>query len=99
MLSLFEAVAQVSHILTKSYRYEDFNKNDLAIALDKHLSDNSSIFLADEKLSKFYERLGLTSPSKTPSKTPSKVKSETKVEISPVKKTPGRPRKPRAEEK
>ncbi|KAJ5149114.1 hypothetical protein N7448_000692 [Penicillium atrosanguineum] len=78
---------------TDLQEYEDFNKNDLAIALDKHLSDNSSIFMTDSKLSKFYERLGVA----TPRKTPAKRTSEAKVEISPVKKTPGRKPKTKVE--
>jgi hypothetical protein len=79
-----------------SCRYEDYNKNDLATALDKHLSENRSIFGNDSKLSKFYERLGAsTTPAKTPS---SKRKPEAKVEISPVKKTPGRKPKAKTDE-
>lgn len=37
--------------------YSDYNKNDLAVALDKHLRENRSIFSGDKKLAEYYKRL------------------------------------------
>lgn len=66
--------------------YADYNKGDLATALDKHLRDNRSIFGNDKKLADYYKRLS------APARGASPVKRETGVEVTPSteKKTPGR---------
>ncbi|CAG8239717.1 unnamed protein product [Penicillium olsonii] len=56
---------------------DDYNKNDLVVALDKHLRNNQSIFAGVEKLSDYYSRID------TPRKGYSPVKREST-------RTPGR---------
>ncbi|KAJ5577712.1 uncharacterized protein N7459_006676 [Penicillium hispanicum] len=67
--------------------YGDYNKADLAVALDNHLRENKSIYSGDQKLADYYKRLSAGS-----TRGGSPVKRETRVEVSPVleKKTPGR---------
>ncbi|KAF3396505.1 hypothetical protein F1880_007259 [Penicillium rolfsii] len=70
--------------------FSDYNKTDLATALDKHLSSNRAIFSGEKSLADYYKRLS------APPRGGSPVKREAKVEITPtVKKTPGR--KPNAQ--
>lgn len=66
--------------------FADYNKTELAAKLDKHLSDNQSIFGNDKKLADYYKRLA------APPRGASPVKRETRVEVSPAteKKTPAR---------
>lgn len=67
------------------YSFADYNKGELAVALDKHLRDNKSIFGNDKKLADYYKRLS------APARGASPVKRESRVEVSPAeKKTPGR---------
>lgn len=68
------------------YSYADYNKGELAVALDKHLRDNRSIFGNDKKLADYYKRLS------APARGASPVKRETRAEATPAteKKTPGR---------
>ncbi|KAJ5176534.1 uncharacterized protein N7482_002411 [Penicillium canariense] len=73
--------------LTDLQDFSDYNKNDLAAALDKHLSGiNRSIFAGEKKLADYYKRLS------APPRGGSPVKREAKAEGSPAveKKTPGR---------
>ena len=69
--------------------YSDYNKVDLAVALDKHLSSNRAIFSGEKSLADYYKRLS------APPRGGSPVKREAKVEITPARKTPGR--KPNAQ--
>ncbi|CEJ62175.1 hypothetical protein PMG11_10683 [Penicillium brasilianum] len=70
--------------------FSDYNKNELAVALDKHLSSNRAIFSGEKTLADYYKRLS------APPRGGSPVKREPKVDITPtVKKTPGR--KPNAQ--
>ncbi|KAJ5698361.1 hypothetical protein N7462_000366 [Penicillium macrosclerotiorum] len=66
--------------------HSDLNKNELAVALDKHLSENRSIFSSEKKLADYYKRLS------APPRGASPMKREAKVEITPAteKKTPAR---------
>lgn len=68
------------------HSFADYNKGELAIALDKHLRDNKSIFGGDKKLADYYKRLS------APARGASPVKREARVEVSPSteRKTPGR---------
>jgi hypothetical protein len=74
---------------TDLQNYSDYNKVDLAVALDKHLSSNHAIFSGEKSLADYYKRLS------APPRGGSPVKREAKVEITPAKKTPGR--KPNAQ--
>lgn len=68
-----------------SYSFADYNKGELAVALDKHLRDNKSIFGNDKKLADYYKRLS------APARGASPVKREARAEVSPAeRKTPGR---------
>lgn len=69
-----------------SCSYADYNKGELAVALDKHLSDNRSIFSNDKKLADYYKRLS------APPRATSPVKREPRVVVTPSteKKAPGR---------
>jgi hypothetical protein len=69
---------------------DDYNKNDLVVALDKYLRDNQTVFAGLESLSGFYARLGTprkgagASPTKrntvkTPARRPTK--TEPKEEL------------------
>lgn len=58
--------------------YATYNKNELVVALDKHLRDNRSIFAGDKKLAEYYKRLA------QPARGASPVKREARVEVSPV---------------
>ncbi|KAJ5105066.1 hypothetical protein NUU61_002413 [Penicillium alfredii] len=58
--------------------YATYNKNELVVALDKHLRDNRSIFAGDKKLAEYYKRLA------QPARAASPVKREARVEVSPV---------------
>lgn len=70
------------------YSFADYNKGELAVALDKHLRDNKAIFGNDRKLADYYKRLSGTVRGASPVKR----ERETRVEVSPAseKKTPGR---------
>ncbi|KOS43192.1 hypothetical protein ACN38_g5931 [Penicillium nordicum] len=72
--------------------YDDYNKNDLVVVLDRHLRENRSIFSGLESLNEYYSRLASPprrgSPVKrettrTPAKTPARRsgKKEVKEEI------------------
>ncbi|KAJ5760048.1 hypothetical protein N7520_007204 [Penicillium odoratum] len=74
--------------------YDEYNKSELVAALDKHLTENRSIFSSDKELAEFYSRLSGTRRG-------SPVKREPRTAVSPVteKKTPGRRSiKPKEEE-
>lgn len=65
--------------------FSDLNKTELAVALDKHLSSNRTIFAGEQTLADYYKRLS------APPRGGSPVKREPKVEVPPsAKKTPGR---------
>lgn len=70
------------------YSFADYNKGELAVALDKHLRDNKAIFSNDKKLADYYKRLA--APARGAS--PVKRERDARVEASPAteKKTPGR---------
>ncbi|KAJ5322523.1 hypothetical protein N7452_010812 [Penicillium brevicompactum] len=69
---------------------ESYNKNDLVVALDKHLRDNQTIFSGLDSLSAYYSRLDTprkgVSPAKrntrTPGRPPAKKEPEPKEESS-----------------
>jgi hypothetical protein len=60
--------------------YEEYNKPELASALDHHLQANQSIFVNDSRLSDYYRRLTQTPRKGSP------VKREPKVEVTPLAK-------------
>lgn len=71
----------------------EYNKNELAVALDKHLSENKSIFSGDKKLADYYKRLA------APLRGGSPVKRESAESPATEKKKPGRkPTKQKEEE-
>lgn len=67
------------------FSFSDLNKSDLAVALDKHLSENRARLSNDKQLADYYKRLA------APARGGSPVKREPKVDLTPAeKKTPGR---------
>jgi hypothetical protein len=75
-----------------STSYADYNKNELAVALDKHLRENKSIFSSDKKLADYYKRLA------APPRGGSPVKRESAESPATEKKKPGRKPKQKEEE-
>ncbi|KAF7595240.1 hypothetical protein BBP40_006740 [Aspergillus hancockii] len=65
---------------TDLHDYEEYNKPELASALDHHLQANQSIFADDSRLSDYYRRLTQTPRKGSP------VKREPKVEVTPLAK-------------
>ncbi|KAB8076779.1 hypothetical protein BDV29DRAFT_169463 [Aspergillus leporis] len=65
---------------TDLHDYEEYNKPELASALDHHLQANQSIFVNDSRLSDYYRRLTQTPRKGSP------VKREPKVEVTPLAK-------------
>ncbi|KAJ5408189.1 hypothetical protein N7509_002072 [Penicillium cosmopolitanum] len=77
---------------TKLTDISDLNKGDLAVALDKHLSDNQATLSNDKKLADYFKRLAAPARGESP------VKREPRVELATPaseKKTPGRKPKQR----
>lgn len=73
--------------------YIEYNKNELAVALDKHLRDNKTIFAGEKKLADYYKRLA------APLRGGSPVKRESAETPVTEKKKPGRkPTKQKEEE-
>ncbi|KAJ5619490.1 hypothetical protein N7510_003474 [Penicillium lagena] len=73
--------------------YVEYNKNELAVALDKHLRDNKSIFSGEKTLADYYKRLA------APLRGGSPVKRESAESPVTEKKKPGRkPTKQKEEE-
>ncbi|KAE8150233.1 hypothetical protein BDV25DRAFT_154853 [Aspergillus avenaceus] len=62
--------------------YEEYNKPELIVALDKHLQANQSIFSNDPRLAEYYKRL-TQSPRKG-----SPLKREPQVELTPLRDAP-----------
>ncbi|KAF9894985.1 hypothetical protein FE257_004609 [Aspergillus nanangensis] len=77
---------------TDLHNYEDYNKPELATALDDHLQDNKSIFANNQSLSEYYRRLTQTPRRASP------IKRELRADATATPEAPrsARRRQPRA---